>query len=236
MSDEEQLFLRVLDGDAPDSPDAQAISHDLGRIRRGMELVAAAPAQERRLLRHRRGLAVAAVAAAAAVAMGAVVVTTRDVPRRDVADPPRSASPSSGPTLGFPGAQLTLEQRVTTAEQIVVGTLTAVERRVLPGDAAQAYVLATVAVTEWLKPDDGARTIVALDHDTTAGVTTSGAGRPWRVGDEVLLFLVNDAGTVTQDVRPAHVQVSGGESGRYLVVDGRLDAPFTLDDVRGLAR
>lgn len=49
------------------------------------------------------------------------------------------------------------------------------------------------------------------------------------------LSLVPDVGTASSDVQPAHVFVDGGESGRYLFDGDRLDAPFTIDDVRRAA-
>jgi hypothetical protein len=120
-----------------------------------------------------------------------------------------------------------------------VGTVTKVDRGRLGGqtggETGDRYVLATIGVEEPIKGPGGQ--VVAFSYDLGgAGTTSEGATRPWTVGDRVLLFLVSDAGTVSADLRPAHLQVAGGETGRYLIRGGQPDgAGFTLDDVRQAA-
>ena len=120
------------------------------------------------------------------------------------------------------------------ADRIVVGTIEQIDRGEVDG---LAYVLATVAIDESIKPGgDGETTVVAFDYDLGGGITSAGGSTPWTVGDRVLLFLVSDAGTVSEHLQPAHLQVAEGQGGRYPVVDGRVEAPFTLDEVRDAAR
>jgi hypothetical protein len=237
MTDED-LVLRVLDGETPDSDDARQAELDLARIRRGMELVAAVPvAVPTPAVVRRRRWPAAALAAAAATA-GVLALATRDDPPRPVAkNPAPSASASTAPGIGIHPPEQSLAERVAAANRIVVGSVTSLQRGRTPGDGSLPYVLATVAVSEELKPAaDGTDEVVAFDYDLTGSATTTGSGTPWQVGDDVLLFLVSDAGTVSAGIAPAHLQVAGGASGRYLLRDGHLDAPFTLDEVRNLVR
>jgi hypothetical protein len=94
------------------------------------------------------------------------------------------------------------------------------------------YALATIAVTESLKPAGGGDDqVVAFDYDYGA-TTPDGAAGGWVVGQEVLVFLVSDAGTVSEHLQPAHLQLLQGGRGRFAVTDGQLQAPFTLDELR----
>jgi hypothetical protein len=235
MTDEE-LLLQVLAGDAPDTEAGRSALRDVDRIRRGMELVAAAPTPAPALAGSRRSRHFMAAALAAAAAAGVLVVATQgDAPPRDIARPPtHSATSFPGPSLGFPPPQLSLPDRVARADRVLIGTVTAVRRDRLEGSGTP-YVIAAVAVTQSLKPQTADDEVLVLAYEADGAATAPGGpSRGWAVGDEVLLFLVSDVGTVTEDVRPPHLQVADGEGGRYFVRAGVLDAPFTLDEVRRL--
>ena len=103
-------------------------------------------------------------------------------------------------------------------------------------------MLADVTVGEAIRGEGG--TLVAFDYDLGGGaaggtITSRGGaissvpgGSDWVVGQDVLLFLAPSTGTVHEGLRPEHWQVVGGTQGRYLVVVGSVQAPFTLDQVR----
>jgi hypothetical protein len=244
MDDAERALLAILDSEADQEVPAGArcaAQRDVAAIRRGMTLLAsdAAPAstapapagpaprghrRHRRLL-DRRWLAVAAGVAVLAVALAVV---------------PGLIRKDSPGTSTVPAPTLSLGQQAARAQRIVVGTVTKVDYGRLggqvEGETGDRYVLATVRVEEAIKGPDGQ--VVAFSYDFgAAGSTSEGSSRPWRVGDHILLFLVPDAGSVSAGVSPPHLQVAGGETGRYFIHGDRLDnAQFTLDDVRRAAR
>ncbi|MEP7054239.1 MAG: hypothetical protein ABI912_03230 [Actinomycetota bacterium] len=258
MTTPSDVLQQVLDSVAVDSAEARTIERDLDRIRRGMEL-AATPSRRPHSVPARRPAAIAAIAVLVLVVAGAVALNRPSANRAaGVAAPAQSTSPAppsepaeasatdtstadpSGLVLGVPAPQLTLEQRVAQADRIVVGTVTNIARGDLGaagGESAGRYVLATIAISESLKPAGSAGAVVAFDYDYSGAVVSKeGQSKPWAVGDELLLFLVSDAGTISERLQPAHLQVAEGAAGRYVLTAGTLDAPFTLDDVRRLAR
>ena len=236
MSDIDDRALElVLDDDRipVDDPElasaVQRARRDIERIRLGIAL-AAEHHETTGAPTGRRWLIPAAAAAAAVVLVGAVaLVATREEDRAPVAA--STSTTTAGPSIGAarPGPPLTLDDRAAQAERIVVGTITAIDRGEVGG---LPYVLARVAVSETIKGED-ADDVVAFDYDLGGVITSSDApAAPWAIGDEVLLFLVSDAGTVSEELEPAHLQVAEGAGGRYAVVDGEVVAPFTLEDVR----
>ena len=165
-----------------------------------------------------------------------VAPTTEDDVRQPTEDfaRPTAVSSGSGSDAQKPGPPLTLPQRVTQADRIVIGTVTRVDRGVRQVQGGVPYILASVRVEETLKGPAG--DVVALEYDYTGKQDPDSVHTPWSVGDHVLLFLVPDQGTIFADVRPTHLQVAGGERGRYHLDGGQLvRAGFTLDDVRRLA-
>ncbi|MEO6715292.1 MAG: hypothetical protein ABIM89_17975 [Mycobacteriales bacterium] len=238
------LLAEVLDGTASPSAEASAIEHDLDRIRRGLELVVQTPEAARGGSLLRPLSAAAAIAMVTGIAVAVSISSTDRSPR--VAQPapssPAAVAPTSaattaeqsGPVLGMPAPALSVQDRVRQADRIVVGTVTKLTRG--EGESMGKYVLATVSVNESLKPQGLAGEVVAFDYDYSGAiVSTETSSPPWEVGQELLLFLVSDAGTVSENLQPAHLQVAEGASGRYAAKDGTVDAPFTLDDVRALA-
>ena len=205
---------------------------DVARIRAGLALLAL-DAPEPRAPRRRGAAFVAAAAVAALLALG-IAVAVDDPPSRPVATPPSVAPPTGGAQIGMPAPSRDLVTKVNDATRVVVGRVTGVHTGTL-GTEGDAYVLATVEVDEAVKGDGGTLVAFAYEYGTTA-IVSSGSTRPWQVGDRVLLFLVPDVGTASSDIEPAHLFVDGGESGRYLFEGDRLDAPFTLDEVRAAAR
>jgi hypothetical protein len=211
---------------------------DLARIRRGLKLIAAEDADRAPTLRRttrRTFRRAAAVAAAAAVVGVAVVfgVTRDDSSDRAAGDKQRGGSPA----LGAPAPNMTLEERVAASDRIIIGTITAISHGQLveqDGQPGLPYVLAKVSIARTLKPASGDdASVIAFDYDADPTTTSvpSNAGPPWRVGDELLLFLASDRGTVSENIEPAHLQVVGGASGRYEMRDGEVVAPFTVADI-----
>lgn len=240
MSDTEIRAIAIALGDEPADPaledEVLRARRDIERIRRGIELTArGAPATPVRPARRRWLPVAAAAAAAVAVAGIATALVTRDDSTAPTVSP-SPTTPTSQPAVNAQrSADLSLSEKVAQADAIVVGTITRLDRGEVGG---LPYVLATVEVSETIEGEPSS-TVVAFDYDLDSGdaVTSAGAGTPWNVGDEVLLFLVSDAGTVSEDLEPAHLQVAEGARGRFAVVDGELvNAPFTLDDVRTAAR
>jgi hypothetical protein len=267
---DDRALAHVLDGTPADPDDtelADAIAraeHDLARIRRALQLVAAdepASPSGRRRGRVRTIAIVAAVAAVAAAVIVAVGVSRRDddepsqvvAPAEttesalgaDTSSPTKtgggalSVSPDTGVVQqGMPATTQALPDLVRDADRVVVGRIARVDRGTLasPGEPegqGMAYALATISVQESLKPaGDSVDLVVAFDYDYGAMVTPDGGAGGWEPGQEVLVFLVSDAGTVSADLQPAHLQLMGGAGGRFAIVDGQLQAPFTLDDVR----
>ncbi len=247
MTTETDVLALILEGETIDTDEGRAIAADLDRISRGMELAATQPLPQPR----RSPSPIVGVAAAAVVAVitaGVLVANNGRDSSPDVASPTSSRPVSAavtetqgpGVVLGVPAPELTIEQRVAQAERIVVGDVTRVTRGELRdpnGESIGRYVLATVSVSESLKPADAAKEVVAFTYDYGGAIVSSeGETRPWAVGQRVLLFLLNDKGTVSEKLQPAHLQVAEGESGRYFLNGDTLDAPFTLDDVRRLVR
>ncbi len=98
------------------------------------------------------------------------------------------------------------------------------------------YVFATIGVEDSLKPaGDPIERVVGFDYDFGAVTTSVGPGPAWHEGERVVVFLVSDAGTVSEDLKPAHLQILDGVGGRYPIVDGKLQAPFTLEQIREAA-
>lgn len=218
----------------------------------------AAPVRSRR--RGRRAVAVAGVAAAIAAAVLIAVVlawddddpaqvaapsgTTAPAPDTQAAAAPATAdstaaiSPDTGMVQGMPAPEQGLPELARTAERIVIGRIERVDRGriAMPGEPEEQgmpYALATIAVRESLKPaGDLIEEVVAFDYDYGGMITPDGSAGGWEIGQDVLVFLVSDAGTVSEGVQPAHLQLLEGARGRFPVVDGQLQAPFTLDDVR----
>ncbi len=230
MDDNERALFAVLDAEADQEvPEAarRTAERDLAAIREGMGLLGAEAtsiSRPRQWLSS-RWLAVAAGIVALVAALAIVPGLVRDE--------------RAGPSIGMPGPQLSLSERVREADRIVVGTVTKVDHGRLdsqiPDETGDAYVLATVRVEEAIKGPGGE--VVAFSYDFGGAVVTSeGSTRPWTEGDRVLLFLAADAGTVSAGLSPAHLQVAEGEAGRYFVDGDRLiDATFTLEDVRRAA-
>jgi hypothetical protein len=247
MTTELDVLARILDGEVVDTDEGRAIAADLERIREGMSLAARSPHPPRAHY-SMPVVGVAAGIAVVAIAAGVVLASDDRGPREAAAPPPATASAvttapevtstaatQTGPVLGLPGAPLRLAERVAQADRIVVGEVTNVTRGALSEDVGGLpYLLASVKVTESLKPAGGTDAVVAFDYDLGGAVTSEGSARPWTVGQRVLLFLVSDAGTVSEKIEPAHLQLAEGDGGRFLFNGETLDAPFSLDDVRRL--
>ena len=234
--DDRALTIALDDGPTPKDDAVLALAverarRDIDRIRRGLVLVAAheeQPAKQRS--RVRRRVLVAAAAAAVVAGVAGVALAVRE-------DPTPLASPTS--TVGAPSIAsgqsapaLTLDERVAQADRIVVGTITAIDRGEVAG---LPYVLATIDVSETIKPSAGGfeSPVVAFDYDLSGAITSADStAAPWAIGDEVLLFLVSDAGTVSEDLQPSHLQIAEGAGGRYPIVNDEVVGPFTLDEVR----
>ena len=191
---------------------------------------------------RRSGGRAAWVSAAAAVLLigggGAALMSAEGSPR----PAHRALAPSTAPLPTNPGTTLNssitydLGRLVRESPRIVVGTVT--DLRHGSGEAAGGlpYVLAHIRVREAIRGAAG--DLWAFDYDLGSGgaISSVPSGPPWRVGEDVLLFLSSSSGTVHEGVAPAHEQVSGGAQGRYEIVDGELrSAPFTLEQVRKAA-
>ncbi|MFN2625370.1 MAG: hypothetical protein ABR520_04715 [Mycobacteriales bacterium] len=154
---------------------------------------------------------------------------------------PRSPAPAAPAALGVRAPELSLAERVRQATRIVVGRVTDVDRGTLTATngepSGEKYLIAAIEVTDPLKPDGDTSEVNAFTYDYDGAIVSSEVTpRPWQVGDKVLLFLTTDVGTPSERVQPPHLMVAEGESGRYFFSGDRLDAPFTLDDVRRAVR
>ena len=208
------------------------------RLRRGLAALAEeAPAEGRAFRRH---LPAAVAAAAVVIAVGAFLagnVGGSDDSDR-VADPQPSVSSGTVPPIGH-GIQYDLADLVRTSDRVVVGTIGDVEHHA-PSDATGglAYVIATVDVDETVKGPEETQ-LVAFDYDYEFGdavTTTPGMGARFVRGERVLLFLSSSAGTVHAQLDPPHWQVTGGAQGEYAMDGDEPVAPFSMADVRDLAR
>jgi hypothetical protein len=130
--------------------------------------------------------------------------------------------------------QYDLRMLVEQSPRIVVAKVSEVTQ----GQASDAsggmpYVLATVAVEDALRGPADAQ-VVAFDYvyDDNSIAAGAPAGAAFAVGDRVLLFLSDTAGTVHDGLTPKHWQVTGGAQGRYAMNGAEPEAPFTLDGVR----
>ena len=207
----------------------------------------AATDTKRRSPRARPAL-VAAAALVLVVGLGAAVVAgrsrgTSQRPLADRARPPAASHgrPGPAPDTGSPAAgqvaaaaprqATSLQPQVAAAQRVVVGRVVELRQEQLPAAGGQGpespYVVATVAVEESLKPPGaGPARLVVADYDPTSGP-------PWREGQRLLLFLVPDTSPVAR--ASGRLAVSGGAEGRFAFDGARLQAPFTLDDVRQAA-
>lgn len=242
--DDRALTIVLDDGPVPDDPELSSAvdraRRDVARIQRRLALIAteAEITATASAARPPRWLGAAAAAAIAVAGIGTLVVLRDDGGATPIATSPSpTTSVTTAPALGFPAMTLTLDQRVAQADRIVVGTITAIDRGEVGG---LPYVLAAVDVSEDIKPSNArmVNPVTAFDYNLGAGgaITSEGSSTPWNIGDRVLLFLVSDASTVSENLQPAHLQVAEGASGRYAIVNGEAVAPFTLDDVRAAAR
>ncbi|HVM39668.1 MAG TPA: hypothetical protein VM618_02675 [Acidimicrobiia bacterium] len=214
------------------------MARDIDRIRRGLALAAdlAADATPRPRVRRRAPHRAVGVAAAALLLAGATAVVVGGVDD-DASDAPVAAPPATdaGPVLNSSLGPQTVAERVALADAVVVGTVRDVAYGELDDQGGLPYALATIDVAEWVKgPSDRPSSVVAFDY-AFAGPTSAGDGSGWVPGQQVLVFLVSDAGTVSESIQPAHLQVAGGPDGRFAFDGDRLVAPFTLDEVRQAA-
>lgn len=219
-------------GDAELADAVTRARHDVDRIRRGIALVADTPMPVVTHPTRRPWLLGAAAAAVLALGIAGLAIASNDRVR-PVAATSTTAVPGPATASARPGPALTLRERVEKADRIVIGVITDVERGELePDGASMPYVLTTIAVEETIKGEPSDE-VVAFDYDFAGIITSSDAPAvPWNVGEEVLLFLVSDAGTVSEHLEPAHLQVADGARGRYAVFEGEVVGEFTLDDVR----
>jgi hypothetical protein len=203
---------------------------DVRDLRRGLDLVAADALPRPGTAARPRWLAALAAAAVVLAIAGGVVLATRN-PKAPIARGTQSPR-----TNQVPGPVLTLDQKVKGAAVIVVGTVTDLRTGSLAEGEGTDYAMATVRVEERIKGAPG-DTVVAFDYVYGIVSSEGGPGGVWaKPGDRLLLFLVSDAGTASEDLRPSHLQVFEGAGGRFHVANGELtDAPFTLQDVRDSA-
>lgn len=240
-TDDRALEL-VLDGrsddvDADLRDAAGRASRDVERIRRGLHLAAdlgVATATPRS--RRRRPNRLVGVAAVALLVVGAAVAAVRsgneDTPSTEAAE---QEIPLTPPTAASGLPRQGLAEQVDQADAVVIGTVSDVTRGELAVDGGLPYVLATIEVSEWIKSSGTeGPTVVAFDY-TFAGPTSAPTGDDWVVGEKMLLFLVSDAGTVSESLEPAHLQVAGGHGGRFPFEGDQLSAPFSLDELRRAA-
>ena len=201
---------------------------ELRDIQRGLEVVASDALRPTAPAARRRYAPLAAAAIGIAI-IGGAIVATRGENKEPVA---RGTTP---PIINpVPGPQLTLQQKVAGADMIVVGTVTQVRTGTLGAEAegGMEYAMATIRVEERIKGSPG-DSVVAFDY-VYGVVSPEVPGGQWaHPGDRLLVFLVSDEGAVSEDLRPAHLQIAEGFAGRFAVKDGGLiGAPFTLQDVR----
>lgn len=256
-----RALMLALQDDLPRETDpkvAAAVARadrDLQRIRDGLRLLAEEdsrePIFESRSSIRRPGLVAACLVVAittVATATGIVMRgddgrTSASAPSPDVSPPSGAQEPGGDPAnAGKSLATRSLPQLVAGAEHVVIGEVVAIERGRLQAAQELPYVLATVAVERWLKPAGQTSTsTVVFDYDLTPDTHTAYSESrdylPWQQGDHVLLFLTTDTGTVSEGVVPAgHLAVVGGTQGRYHIIEGHLEAPFTLPDVEQAVR
>ena len=188
-------------------------------------------------------LAIGAAAAIVAVAVGlGAQALSEDSPEPLLAD---SAPVETAPAVTLPGAtqpdtgrpaamgiSYDLRRLVAESPRVVVGTVVDVKRGSLGTDAGMDYVIGIVKVEEMLRgPDSGE--IAAFDYDYGTAITSGPAlGATFVPGSRVLLFLADAAGTVHEDVKPQHWQVTGGAQGLYVMKGNEPQGPFTLAEVR----
>jgi hypothetical protein len=188
---------------------------------------------------------VVAVSGALAVAAALAIVAIRVLPGDDtsrVASPAAATAPASPPstasTVGSAAPVLPLPDMARAAERIVIGRIEHLDRGLNspPGQPGMPYVLATISVEESLKPaGDAIKQVVAFDYDYGGAITSGSPAPAWNEGDRVVIFLVSDAGTVSENLKPAHLQVLEGSRGRYSIVNGEIQGPLTLEQVREAA-
>jgi hypothetical protein len=259
MTDLDDRALRiVLFDDERDAETAELeaavarVDRDVGRIRRGLELLAREAAQPTpqagadRAGARRRSLFVAAVlTAAVAVAVGVAVVLrsggsderAASSPAHASVSPPPAGQPPRSRPRGSQNAKATafsLSERVRLSDRIVIGTVASLSHGELGAAQGLPYVLATIDVERSLKPSvTAAGRVVAFDYDLAGGDSKvySETSTPWQVGQRVLLFLASDRGTVSESLKPDHLQVVGGESGRYPFSGTHLAAPFSIAEI-----
>jgi hypothetical protein len=149
--------------------------------------------------------------------------------------PTDAASTGSDTTQHTSGMMVAydLPRLVAESQRIVVGTVTGLRHVAGDDEGNLPYTLATVRISEALRGPAGE--VTAFDYDL-GGTSADQGGPAWVEGQQLLLFLSDPAGTVHAAIQPEHWQVSGGWQGRYPVVSGQLQAPFTLDDVRAQVR
>jgi hypothetical protein len=252
MNDLDDTALEyALDGREPDPGNRELMAavdragRDVDRIRRAL-LLAAADETSPRTMRRRSRSRVVALSGALAVAAALAIVAIRVLPGDDtsrVASPPAAATapaspPSTASTVGSAAPVLPLPDMARAAERIVIGRIERLDRGLNspPGQPGMPYVLATISVEESLKPaGDAIKQVVAFDYDYGGAITSAGPAPAWNEGDRVVLFLVSDAGTVSENLKPAHLQVLEGSRGRYSIVNGEIQGPFTLEQVREAA-
>jgi hypothetical protein len=148
-----------------------------------------------------------------------------------------SNAAADGTSAGTRLVSYDLERLVAEADRIVVGTVTDVQH----GKASELsggmdYVLGTLKVEELIRGAKSTDQIVAFDFEYgNAVVSDTPMGATFEPGQRVLVFLTSVAGTVSEDLRPEHWQVTGGDQGEFFFEGDKLQAPFSLEDVREAA-
>ena len=223
----------LLTGDASFAAAVARSEEDLRDIKRGLDLVAADALHHAMPAGRSRWVVGLAAAAVLIAVVGGAILASRGNEKAPVA---RGSRPPT--SIGVPGPTLTLEQTVKSSSVIVVGTVTDVQTGSVgsPEEGGMEYAMATIRVEERIKGSPG-ESVVAFDYVYGIVSSEGGAGGVWaKAGDRLLVFLVSDAGAISEDLKPDHLQIAEGARGRFRVSNGELvDAPYTLQDVRDAA-
>ena len=221
-----------------DGDELAAAYRDLDRIRQGLSLVAADAAVLSVRRRPPRSVALAVAAAIVVAAVGTIAVANRSRSATKSVTPPTLASPGPGVSLGGGIIDHGWQARAHMATRIVVGTVTSLRRGQLTVSPKETtgdpYVLLHITVDDAIKGPPGDVEVFA--YDFSGGTTAAGTAelsRTWAEGQRVLLMLLTpESQEPSASLTPAHLDLLDGGLGRYDYINGRLQAPFTLEQLR----
>ncbi|WP_019873176.1 hypothetical protein [Sporichthya polymorpha] len=215
------------------------------RLRRGLMLLAeeadGTPAPSRRP-HWQPAVVLGAAAAIVALTVGiGTKVLSDDAPPTTLAEeaPGTTLPGAAQPDASRPAAMsisYDLRRLVAESPRVVVGTIVEVKRGSLDSDGGLDYIIGTVRVEEMLR-GPAVEEIAAFDYDYGTAITSGPAlGAALVPGSRVLLFLADATGTVHENIKPQHWQVTGGAQGLYAMDGADPNAPFSLDQVRAEIR